>query len=67
MALGGHSVFSQGVVAVCQQLGVSEEIDEEGIWMVNRLIAVNHKYKQGSQSRPPVQSSRAQSMFSQNA
>ena len=44
MALGDHSLFSQRVVAVCQQLGASEESDEEGIWMVNRLIAVNHKH-----------------------
>ena len=36
---------------MCQQLGASEESDEEGIWMVNRLIAANHE--QGSQSNLP--------------
>ena len=65
---------SQWVVAACvpaawcrSVLGASEESDEEGIWMVNRLIAINHKHKQGSQSRPAVQSLRAQSVFSQHA
>ena len=67
MALGDHSVFTHCVAAVCQQLGANDENDEEGTLMVNRLIAANHKHKQGSQSRPPVQSPRAQSMFSQHA